>query len=129
MYYYTQGSMSRAESVASSAVKTAFDLKAKMLIVLTESGATARLVAKYRPNMPLLVITDNAQNARQSDAYVHGSKSMVIENMTGTETILTDAIASMVAKGKLAAGDTVVSVYGQQEGHSGATSTVRVITV
>jgi len=35
--------------VASSAVKTSWDVQAKMIIVLTESGNTARLIAKYRP--------------------------------------------------------------------------------
>lgn len=43
------GVLSRSESVASSAVKTATELKAKAIIVCSESGATAQQVAKFRP--------------------------------------------------------------------------------
>ncbi len=49
--------MSTQEAIASSAVKTAIDMGAKMMVVLTESGTTARLVAKYRPEQPILVLT------------------------------------------------------------------------
>ena len=38
-----------AEATASSAVKTAIDTNAALLIVITETGNSARLVAKYRP--------------------------------------------------------------------------------
>lgn len=43
------GRMGRSESIASSAVKTSIDLKAKALVVCSESGATAQQVAKFRP--------------------------------------------------------------------------------
>ena len=36
------------EAVASSGVKTVIDIDAKLLVVLTETGHTPRLVAKYR---------------------------------------------------------------------------------
>ena len=52
----SMGRMQTAEAIASSAVKTALDMNAKMLVVLTESGNTARLVAKYRPTQPILVL-------------------------------------------------------------------------
>lgn len=59
-----------AESVASSAVKTAIDLKASMVIVLTETGTTAGLLAKYRPDMPILAFTAAANAARQMNGYL-----------------------------------------------------------
>ena len=40
--------LSSLEVIASSAVKTCIDMGAKMIVVLTESGNTARLIAKYR---------------------------------------------------------------------------------
>ena len=48
------GRMGRSESIASSAVKTSIDLKAKALVVCSESGATAQQVAKFRPGRKLL---------------------------------------------------------------------------
>jgi pyruvate kinase len=48
--------MSPLESLASSAVRTANSAKAALILVLTWGGTTARLVAKYRPSMPILSV-------------------------------------------------------------------------
>jgi len=45
------------ESVCSSAVKTASDVNASLIIVITETGLTARLIAKYRPKQPILALS------------------------------------------------------------------------
>jgi pyruvate kinase len=52
----SEQAVSVAEAIGSSAVKTALDLRASMLIVLTETGQTARYVAKYRPEAPVFLI-------------------------------------------------------------------------
>lgn len=69
--------MEPAESVASSAVKTAIDLKASMVVVLTETGTTARLLAKYRPDMPILAFTAAADAARQMNGYLRNVQCQV----------------------------------------------------
>ncbi|GJP47630.1 hypothetical protein CLOM_g6810 [Closterium sp. NIES-68] len=48
--------MSPLESLASSAVRTANKARAVLIIVLTRGGSTAKLVAKYRPPMPILSV-------------------------------------------------------------------------
>ena len=48
--------MTPLESLASSAVRTAAKVGASLIVVLTRGGATARLVAKYRPTMPILTV-------------------------------------------------------------------------
>uniref|UniRef100_A0A7N0TUK2 Pyruvate kinase n=2 Tax=Kalanchoe fedtschenkoi TaxID=63787 RepID=A0A7N0TUK2_KALFE len=49
-------SMTHAEAVASSAVRVAAKVKAAMLIVFTSSGRAARLIAKYRPVLPVFAV-------------------------------------------------------------------------
>ncbi|CAM8973372.1 unnamed protein product [Rhodiola kirilowii] len=49
-------SMTHAEAVASSAVRVAAKVKATMLIVFTSSGRAARLIAKYRPVLPVFAV-------------------------------------------------------------------------
>lgn len=71
--------MEPAESVASSAVKTAIDLDASMVVVLTETGTTARLLAKYRPDMPILAFTAAADSARQMNGYLRNVHTQVRE--------------------------------------------------
>ncbi|KAH1039662.1 hypothetical protein J1N35_041405 [Gossypium stocksii] len=48
--------MSRLESIASSAVRAAIKVKASVIICFTSSGRAARLIAKYRPTMPVLSV-------------------------------------------------------------------------
>jgi pyruvate kinase len=125
----TAAGMTRAESVASSAVKTSIDIGAKLILVLTESGATAQLVAKFRPSVPIVALTHDEQTARHSQGYMKGVRATVIGSATTTETVITNAVADFLASGAVATGDAIVCVYGQQEGQSGFTSTMRVVTV
>ncbi|KAI0788642.1 pyruvate kinase [Abortiporus biennis] len=53
------------ETVALAAVAAASEQKAGAIIVLSTSGNTARLLSKYRPNMPIITVTRNQQTARQ----------------------------------------------------------------
>ncbi|XP_065854854.1 pyruvate kinase 2, cytosolic-like [Euphorbia lathyris] len=48
--------MSEAESVASSAVRTAMKVHAAIIVAFTSSGRAARLIAKYRPPVPVFAI-------------------------------------------------------------------------
>eukprot|EP00191_Tetraselmis_sp_GSL018_P017116 CAMPEP_0177577978 /NCGR_PEP_ID=MMETSP0419_2-20121207/76_1 /TAXON_ID=582737 /ORGANISM="Tetraselmis sp., Strain GSL018" /LENGTH=622 /DNA_ID=CAMNT_0019066337 /DNA_START=417 /DNA_END=2283 /DNA_ORIENTATION=+ len=48
--------MSPLESLASSAVRTAHKVHASLIVVLTRKGETARLVAKYKPVVPILTV-------------------------------------------------------------------------
>ncbi|KAL5973580.1 hypothetical protein ACLOJK_030231 [Asimina triloba] len=53
---YVGEPMSHLESIASSAVRAAIKVKASVIIVFTSSGRAARLIAKYRPTMPVLSV-------------------------------------------------------------------------
>ena len=57
------------ESIASSAVLCARQVGAKLILCFTEKGGTARLVAKYRPLIPVLAATTFTQTARQLEAH------------------------------------------------------------
>ncbi|KAF9597057.1 hypothetical protein IFM89_015248 [Coptis chinensis] len=53
---YVGEPMTHLEAIASSAVRAAIKVKASVIIVFTSSGRAARLIAKYRPNMPVLSV-------------------------------------------------------------------------
>lgn len=53
------------EAVCSSAVNSVYETKAKILLVLSNSGNSARLVAKYRPNCPVVCVTTRLRTCRQ----------------------------------------------------------------
>ena len=93
------GHMDMTEAVASSAVKTALDMEAKMLVVLTETGTTARLVCKYRPKMPVLVMTGMAEVGRQCNGFLRNAHVATMGSMIGTDSILVRAVEMGKANG------------------------------
>jgi pyruvate kinase len=115
--------------VCSSAVKTAFEVGAKMLVVLTESGTTARLISKYRPKMPILVLTGMAEVARQTNGYMRGVHSVAVGSMIGTDSILVRAADIGKERGWVKSGDVIVAIHGLKEAEAGGTNLLKVLTV
>ena len=75
------------ESIASSAVLCARQVGADLIICITEAGGTARMVAKYRPMIPVVAATTIAQTANQLAAnfgvvpfYHQGTDETVIRD-------------------------------------------------
>lgn len=50
-----------AHAVTGAVVKTADDVEAKLIFALTESGSTARMIARFRPRHPILAMTPNVR--------------------------------------------------------------------
>ncbi|RYY32041.1 hypothetical protein EON62_05895 [archaeon] len=123
------GVMNIAEAVASSAVKTVIDMGAKCVIICSETGNSARLVAKYRPAVPILTLTATESVARQVTGLYRGIKTMVMGSMIGTDSILLRACDMVKDYGWAASGDCVVAVYGTMEGRPGSTNMLKVMTV
>ena len=78
-------------SMASSAVKTAFDLNCSLIIVLTQSGRIARIVSKYRPHCNILAITDSEAVAKQS-MFMSSIFPVLVLNMNGTDSLISRAL-------------------------------------
>mmetsp|Transcript_6222 Transcript_6222/g.10847 ORF Transcript_6222/g.10847 Transcript_6222/m.10847 type:complete len:526 (+) Transcript_6222:242-1819(+) len=116
------------EAVASSAVKTAVDMSAKVIVVLTETGTTARLVAKYRPVVPILVLTADPEAARQCEGLLRGCRARVMGSMIGTHSILLRAAEISHEFGWLQPGEQLVAVHGMRDAVSGQSNMIKVLT-
>eukprot|EP01039_Chlorochromonas_danica_P004906 gene4906-5381_t len=121
--------LSLTESISSSAVKTARDVGAKIIFVLSETGSTARLMAKYRPPMPIYALTANVNVARQMNGILKNVSAELIPSMIGTEAIIQSAMQRAVHRGVVQVGDFAVIVHGSIENRSGATNMMRVAQV
>jgi len=53
-----------ADNICYLAVRSVLNLKAKLLIVITETGKTANIISKYRPPVPILAITNKLSVVR-----------------------------------------------------------------
>eukprot|EP00172_Hildenbrandia_rubra_P003402 Plantae.Rhodophyta-Hildenbrandia_rubra.ctg54302.p1 GENE.Plantae.Rhodophyta-Hildenbrandia_rubra.ctg54302~~Plantae.Rhodophyta-Hildenbrandia_rubra.ctg54302.p1 ORF type:complete len:265 (-),score=52.83 Plantae.Rhodophyta-Hildenbrandia_rubra.ctg54302:497-1291(-) len=116
------------ETITSSAVKTAYDLSSSIILCLTETGRTARLVCKYRPVSPIVCVTSNEHTARQLLLY-RGAFPMLVGSMIGTESLIARSLVRMGSSRLAKKGDLVVVVSGMTEGVSGGTNVMRVLTV
>lgn len=56
--------MSTVEASVSCAAKDALDVDASMIIIISSTGQSAAMVSKYRPRVPVLVVTDSDKVAR-----------------------------------------------------------------
>jgi len=115
------------ESLASAAVKTAWDLSAPLIVVVTETGTTARLVSKYRPHCPILTITDKPKTVKVC-ILSRGTIPYLVELMQGTEQICLDAISLARDSGLCKTGDLVPIVFGRREGVSGSINSMKIIS-
>ncbi|KAL3674715.1 hypothetical protein V7S43_000650 [Phytophthora oleae] len=57
--------VSMYESVASSAVEISLDMGVKLIISITDTGSSTKLLAKYRPKANILAVTSSELTARQ----------------------------------------------------------------
>lgn len=119
------GFINTSESIASSAVKTAIDVKAKAIIVMSESGNTARQVAKFRPGMPVKVVTTSPQVARQCYGSLKGCSAYVVDSMEHEDEGTKQCMEELKAAGKASPGDSVVIVHGTVA-KAGATNTMKI---
>jgi len=121
-------SFSAGESLASSAVKTAIDVKAKMILVISESGTSARYVAKFRPGSFIICLTASGSTARQCNGIMRGVHAYVVDSLDDTDALVDLVGKYAAAAGIVTGGDKIVVVCGQQSG-SGSNNQVKIETI
>merc|ERR1719247_836818 len=104
------------------------DASCTLIVVLTETGSTARLVAKYRPRVPILAITASQTTVRQL-GVVRGVIPVLTASFVGTDSVITKALKHAVQDGMCKTGDQVVAVHGTQEESAGHSNLLKVVTV
>lgn len=82
---------STEEAIACCAVKAAFDIHARLIIVLTSTGLTARKVSRYKPKCPVLAVTPNEWAAK--GILVHrGVYSMLVGSLVGSDKLVDNIV-------------------------------------
>lgn len=116
------------EAVAQAAITVAHHLNAAAIVALTETGLTSRLIAKYRPQSPILAITSSPKVVRRlalnwgvfAVHYPHGHDA--------DEDKVKFALQRAAEWGYVSAGDLVILTAGSSH-QAGSTNLIRVLTV
>ncbi|MDI9468856.1 MAG: pyruvate kinase [Bacillota bacterium] len=115
-------------AVSHACCMTAHDLSAAAIIAVTHSGRTARLIARFRPQAPIIAPTIGDRQSRQL-ALTWGVEPCVIPEVDTTDELFTRSIEAARATGLVDEGDLVVISAGTPVGRSGTTNTLRVAAV
>jgi len=116
-----------------AAVEAAYKSMATAIVVISTTGRSAHLIAKYRPRCPIIMVTRDAQVARQSHLFrgiepVHYTRDRVEDWLRDVDLRVNHGIDVGKQGGYIRAGDAVIVVTGWKKG-AGFTNTTRVLYV
>ena len=118
---------SKTEVVASAVKDATSSMDIKLVVALTESGNTARLISKYRPDADILAVTFD-EKTQKSLMINWGVIPVVTEKPASTDDMFEVAEKAALESGLVQSGDNIVIVAGVPVG-SGGTNTMRIRTV
>jgi pyruvate kinase len=113
------------DAVSAGAVKVADEIDAAAVACLTHTGRTARMVASYRPGVPILALTDFVPAVRHL-GLVWGVRAIPVECIDTTEAIfavIREKVRELGISGK------VVLTAGIPTRERGPTNTIHVVEV
>lgn len=113
------------DAIAAATVAAARMLATPLVIVITKSGFSARIVASHRPDVPILALTDQPRTYRQL-ALVWGVIPHLIEHVASYEAVVPLARAAVLEHGLARAGDRVLVTAGVPFDVPGSTNLLKV---
>lgn len=120
--------MKIAEAIASSTVKTSFNLQAPYIICMTEKGNASVFLSKYRPFCPVITFTNKTQVAYNLSIF-RGVFTIIFEEVTNMDATIAFA-KEFLLKNKLILSNTnIVLLSGINEVQNGTTDQMRVINI
>ena len=118
---------SKTEVVASAVKDATNSMDIKLVVTITETGNTARLISKYRPDADILAVTFDELTQR-SLMLNWGVIPVVTEKPASTDDMFEVAEKVALSTGLVESGDNIVIVAGVPVG-TGGTNTMRIRTV
>ncbi len=125
--YLTGKQVTDATSFAALTIATEVD--AKKIIALSYTGFTARMIARYKPAQPVLVITPSEKTYNQL-ALSFGCQAYLFDKEFDSLSNVIEQVKKIITERKnLKKGDRVVVLAGVPFGKAGATNTLSVQTL
>jgi pyruvate kinase len=116
------------DAICQSVAHTAINLDIHAVITPTESGHTARMIAKYRPKSPIIAITSNERTRNQLE-LVWGVYPLLGEKVPSTDEMLELSVQESLKSGLIKHGDIVVITAGVPVGEAGTTNMMKIHVV
>ena len=115
-------------AISHATCSAAYDLEASAIITVTQSGQTARMISKYRPQMPIIGCTTQMATYRHL-SMSWGVMPVLCEEQNTEDALFKHAMARSKECGFVKDGDLVVITAGVPLGIPGTTNLLKVQTV
>jgi pyruvate kinase len=104
------------------------DQQVALIIACTRSGATARAISRFRPDVPIIAATPSAETARQL-SLSWGVTALTVGESRSTDDIVWFAVQAVVRAGYASSGDVAVVLAGSPTEPEPATDTLRLVRI
>ena len=121
----TNGKISVSDATAHAACLTAKDVNAAAIVTVSESGTTARLLSKYRPQQPIIACVMREQVQRQL-SLSWGITPLMMSLAHSTDELIEMSTALAKENGYLHNGELAVVTAGVPVGVSGTTNMIKI---
>lgn len=117
------------QAIALASMYLASKLTVRAIIALTESGATARWLSRFRSAVPIYALSRNPA-ARRRMRLLRDVQPVAFEvdEVTPAE-VARRAVEQLFRAGRVAAGDQVLLTHGDHTGRHGGTNTLKLLDV
>ena len=115
-------------AISAAAWRATHDVDAAAIICATRSGATARAIARFRPDVPIFAVSPLERTARQL-ALSWGVTPLASALHTSTDEIVWFAVEAAVQQGLVKPGDVVAVLAGSPEDPEPVTDSLRLVRV
>ena len=122
------GKQCQTEAIGRGACRIAEDVGAQAILAFTQTGSTAALVSKYRPNLPIYAMTPNIEVKRRIAIY-SGVRAIYVDNQEATEQQIIAIEQAVLKAGVVKPGGVTVITMGSPVAESGSTNLLKVHTV
>ncbi|GAX89472.1 pyruvate kinase [Effusibacillus lacus] len=123
-----EGTHTVTDALSQAVATIAKDLEAKAIVTPTQSGHTARMVSKHRPEAVIIAVTPREDVARRL-LLSHGVYPVVVKETGTTDEMLEVAVEGALKSGMVKHGDLVVITAGVPVGTPGTTNLLKVHTI
>jgi len=116
------------QSIAYGALFTAYHLRCKAIVALTDSGSTVLWMSRHDVDIPIYALTPRLQTLRRL-ALFRNVRPFELARNSDRDAALKAAEQLLLESGTIAQGDLIVLTVGEPMGQSGGTNALKIVRV
>jgi pyruvate kinase len=117
------------QSIAYGALFTAYHLRVKAIVALTESGSTVLWMSRHNIDLPIYAMTPSIATQRKASLYRNVTTLELQQTSKDSSAVLKAAQDLLLEKGYVQKGDMIVVTWGEPMGEVGGTNALKIMKI